>query len=976
MSNQAENLNQIFLVALGAFAGRTCLRVKHGPRYRSVSYRQIEDDALRVARFLRRQGIHSPPSPGSGIEVGPRVAISAEISAEWLAAYLGCLFAGGVAVPLPTSTSPADFCFMLQDSGASVAVVEGREQLRYLDQIAGELPGLNAVLVIDGAVDGSLPATSFSSLRGDPLPAKGRQRLRGEAESVPADALASIHYTAQELGRPRGAVFDHGGQVETMRCLGEWMNFDRDDQAFTVLPWAYPPSLLLALRCLLSGVPNVLAGSRGKMFDDLRQASPTLAMVTPYGLERFYNRVMSGLSELPRSRRDVFRWALSIGRQYRAAGAAGPAELREGYARADRTFFSQIRAELGGRLRRVYSVGAPLPPHVAEFAEAIGIEPFSLYSLTDAGGFPAISRPGNRCPGACGRVGAGYQIRIAGDGEVLVRGDTVMREYWRRPEETRQATARGGWLRTGDLGRFDQEGNLYLTGHKRSRFVLSTGRTVMPTRIEAALVASPLVAQAIVFGDGRPFVTALVVPDLTAVAALMQEAGEAGDTERTAASGSRVIDPSGGGQMEQLLERVRQKVNRKLDGWEQVEKLTLLDEPLSAASGELNVSMTANRQVVAERHAAQIDAMYPKTARLEQLSSDGQPAEGEVTQIRLDPEQLRELFEKQDILDAWMADAGIGFLFEIARAKAIHPPAMVHICETAAAVAQMQSEERPLSTALIVGDPSRIARILPESEIQLQRYDHIRRMRRVVIGLAEMVDGLVLGFVLDLHGYVRGIYKLEVALDDDTGYLLGPRFRHHAAISRHCGAMVFFVPNGGRQVRVFSGGQLVGRYANGYWSTESVERVDRTLEALAAAAGYDLALLRRLLRCAFRMSEQNLGAIFLLGDAEAVLRQSDPPAVSAFANISSAPVASLSDSELINFAKQDGATVIDASGVLRGCKVLLRPAAETKADIGTDKGARHSSAAKMSAEADCLAITVSQDGPITAYQGGRRVFSL
>ncbi len=949
-SDRAENLNQVLLVALGAFADRTCLRVKSGLRYRSVSYRQLENHAFRVAGFLRR----------GGLRVGDRVAIAAESSVEWLVAYLGCQFAGGIAVPLRTSTPVGDLCSMLADSGAIGAVVQGGQQLSCLEQIAGELNELQSVLVIDSHAGPSLPSrvavTPFAEVLADPLSSRDRRDLRAEAESLPADALSSIQYTAQETGRPRGAVFEHRARVETMRRLGEWMSFDRDDLAFTVLPWAYPPSLLFTLRCLLSGVPNVLASSDAEGFDDLRQASPTLAMVTPFVLERFYNRVMSGLSQLPRSRRDVFRWALSIGKQYRAAGEAGPEELREGYARADRTFFSQIRAELGGRLSQVYSVGAPLPPHVADFAEAIGIEPVSLYSLTEAGGFPAISRPGVRCPGTCGRVGAGYQVRIADDGEVLVRGETVMREVWRRPEETHAVMTRGGWLHTGDLGRFDQEGNLYLTGHKQSRFVLSTGRTVTPTSIENALVASPLVVQAIAFGDGRPYVTALVVPDWDAVGAVLRDNGQAVEP--------RVAHRP---EAERLLERVREDVNRELDGWERVEKLTLLDEPLSEAAGELNLSMTANRQVVAERYAAEIEAMYPRAARLEQK---------ELTQVRLDPEQLRELFEKQDILDAWLADAGIGFLFDIARAQAIHPPSMVHICETAAAVAQMQSEERPLSTALIVGDPARISRILPESEIQLQRYDHIRRMRRVVIGLAEMVDGLVLGFVLDQHGYVRGIHKLEVALDGDASYLLGPQFRQHAAISRRCSAMVFFVPAGGRQVRVFSNGRLVGRYANGYWSTESVERVDTALERLATDDGYDLALLRRLLRCAFRMSEQNLGAIFLVGDAEAVLGQSDPPAISAFANISSAPVATLSDSELINFAKQDGATVIDGDGVFRSCKVLLRPAAETQAEIGTGKGARHSSAAKMSAEASCLAITVSQDGPITAYESGRRIFSL
>ena len=639
-------------------------------------------------------------------------------------------------------------------------------------------------------------------------------------------------------------------------------------------------------------------------------------------------------------------------------------ELREGYARADRTFFSEIRAELGGRLRRVYSVGAPRPPHVGEFAEAIGLEPTGLYGLTEAGGFPAIQRPDGNGSDTCGQVSSGYQIRIADDGEVLVRGDAVMPGII---GNTRTKPSRSWMVTVGSTpetwGVSIRKGNLHLTGHKQSLFVLSTGRTVTPTTVENAWVASPVVTQAVVFGEGRPFVTALIVPDWTAVTSRLQEDGVEISVESVSVSRPEVL---------QLFERLRSETNERLGSWEKVERLHLLSEPLSEAAGELSVSMTLNRPLVAERYAAAIDAMYPNYGPLDR---------GQVTQVRLEPEQLRELFEKQDILDAWMADAGIGFLFEIAREQHIHPPSMVHICETVATVAQMQREERALSTALIVGDPSRIARILPESEIQLQRYDHIRRMRQVVITLAEMVDGLVLGFVLDQYGYVRGIHKLEVALGDESAsgvedYLLGPQFRHHAAISRYCDAMVFFVPNGGRQVRVFSKGLLIGRYAGGNWSAERMERVDQALRRLAEEGRYGLDLLQRLLRCAFRMSEENLGAIFLVGDADQILKQSDPPAVSAFATIVGTPVHRLSDLELINFAKQDGATVIDADGQFRSCKVLLRPAAETEADIGADKGARHSSAAKMSAEVVCLAICVSQDGPITGYEGGRQVFSL
>ncbi len=342
----------------------------------------------------------------------------------------------------------------------------------------------------------------------------------------------------------------------------------------------------------------------------------------------------------------------------------------------------------------------------------------------------------------------------------------------------------------------------------------------------------------------------------------------------------------------------------------------------------------------------------------------------------MEPEHLRQLLEKEDILDAWINDAGIGFLFELARAKQIDTPSMVHICETIASIAQMQNEEQPLATALVVGNPARIARVLPESPLQLRQYDHIRRMRRIVTSLAKIVDGQVLGFAVDKHGFLRGIHKLEVSLEQTGSDLTGLHFRHLAAISRHCDAVVFSIPVGGRQVRVFADGQLVGRYVNGTWLAEDTAQIDAAVARLAERKEYDLALLRRLLRCAFKMSERNMGGILLIGDAAAILERSDSSEIRNVATVTNVAVADLSDDELILFAKQDGATVIDTSGDLKGIMVLLRPAASTQAQIGPGKGARHSSAAKMSAETGSVAITISQDGPIAVYDSGQRVLSL
>ncbi len=427
------------------------------------------------------------------------------------------------------------------------------------------------------------------------------------------------------------------------------------------------------------------------------------------------------------------------------------------------------------------------------------------------------------------------------------------------------------------------------------------------------------------------------------------------------------VPTTGHPKVKALLDEAIGKINSGLDRWEYIREYSLLEQHLSRDTGELTPSMKISRHVVTERYATQIKAMYPVTLQLQAQ---------EVSQVQVEPERLRELLEKEKILDAWMADAGIEFLFDLAGEKQIDPPSMVHICDTAATIAQMENEEVPLSTALIVGDPINISRVLPPSQIQLLHHDHIRRMRKTLVTMAKIVDGLVLGYVVDRHGYVRGISKLTVELDEPVSFLLGPQFRRHAAISRQCNAVVFFVPAGGRQVRVFADGQMMGRYSNGDWSPESMLRINEVVVQLVEEKNYNLVLVRRVLRCAFQMSEDNLGAIFIVGNADAILEHSDASEISHFALIVSAQMDQLSDQELINFAKQDGATVIDTEGKFRGCMVLLRPEADTQAEIGPGKGARHSSAAKMSAEAQCLAITVSHDGPITIYDSGRRVLSL
>jgi long-chain acyl-CoA synthetase len=983
IDENTQNLNQAILAAMDAHAEKSCFRIKEGERFQNISYQNFEALTFHTIRYLQQQGITN----------GERVAIAMSNCLEWMVLYVATLLSGGVVVPLHPSIAPDTLRFTLQDSEAQIVVLDSPDLLQTVASLINspdnQLPDLQTVLVnsqIKAESDAVASIASIASILTETVPLTQQEckAICNYAVRTAPETLLSIHYTAGETGRLKGAVFDHDRVVKTMQHLAQAVPLEEDDLAFTVLPWSHASSLQIALHYFLVGVTNVLSkGTDQVTTEDMQQTSPTITLNMPYFYERFYQYVMDDFWQEPESTRKVFQWAIAKGKEHHAAGSEVSPELRQEYARADMTFFNRIRGYIGGRMRRLYSAGDPLPPKLTEFFEAIGLPILNLYSITEAGGFPFISEPDNHRSGSLGRTAPGFESRIADDGELLIRSETTMCEYWGWPADMQQVFDAEGWLHTGDIGYFDDDGYLYPTARKQPLMQLTTGRRIMPSAIEAALMSSPFIDQAVVFGEGRPYISALIIPNLEALVAHFQEDEESGDQSDSARGQAdksirwlwkhesdepRLRRSTAHPKVQALLDKAIAKVNNQLDRWEQIREYTLLEQARSETAEELVATMVQGRHVVAEQYAADIDLMYPQPVPVSQST---------VTEVKVPPERLRELLEKESILDAWLADAGIGFLFELARTKHIDAPSMVHISDAAATIAQMEHEEKPISTALIVGDPVRIGRTLPESQIRLFRHDHIRRMRRMLVTLAEMVDGLVLGFVVDRHGYVRGIHKLNVTLaKQPVSFLFGPQFRRHAVISHQCEAVVFFVPSGGRQVLVFADGQLAGRYSNGDWSPESASRVDEIIAPLVKQKGCELALVKRILRCAFRMSEENMGAIFIIGNADTILQYSDAPQISHFALIASDNVDNLTDLELINFAKQDGATVIDAQGQFRGCMVLLRPDASTKAEIGAGKGARHSSAAKMSAEAECLAITVSQDGPITIYSDGKRVLSL
>ena len=541
----------------------------------------------------------------------------------------------------------------LADCSPRMAVVQGSDLISLLQEQGAKFPSLTTIYAVGEPETGAATVHALNRIMATSIPPDVEAKLRARALDIKPDALGAVHYTTNPDGRLLGAMFDQGQEAQIVHNMREWCPLDEDDLAFTMpMPWSDQPNLNATLYYFAYGVANALSDGNETDFADLQHTSPTLTLTTPYVFEYIYAQVMAEMDLLPRSSQEVFQWALTVGRDYYAAGLNASAELRESFQRADMTFFSTIRGMMGGRLRRLYSVGAPLSKQWIEFAEAIGLLPLNAYSVTKAGGFPAASRPNARRMGACGRITSGFYIRIADDGEILVRGETVMRGYWGHPDETSQVLDADGWLHTGDLGRFDADGYLYLTGHKHAPLILATGRKVIPTMVEDRLTNSPYISQAFVCGEGRRYISALLVPNFAGIQAYLQAQSSLPDDNPLTVDHPALID---------LIEGEVRGVNAALDGWEQIERYALVARPFQDADGHLIDNVAQNRKLIQQQYHDQLDALYPAATPFEERT---------VTQVQLEPEHLRQLIEKEDLLDAWMNDAGIGFLLDLARCQA------------------------------------------------------------------------------------------------------------------------------------------------------------------------------------------------------------------------------------------------------------------------------------------------------------------
>jgi long-chain acyl-CoA synthetase len=592
--DSAPNLVAMFFGQAAARGARPFLSHKSNGAWVSTSWAEAASRVAAMARAL----------VALGIRPGDRVVLVSESRPEWPIADLAIMAAGGITVPAYTTNQPNDHRHILTDSGARGAIVSTAALARNLMPAALQAPSLQFLIAIDELREQQ--ATGFAIHRWDRLL---QEHAGPPAGPPPAAALdrkttACLIYTSGTGGVPKGVMLSHGAVLHNCAGAAKLLGtLGLDDEVFlSFLPLSHSyehtagqffPISIGARICYAEGVDRIAA--------NMAEVRPTLMTAVPRLYEVMRDRILRGMRQAGGRREKLFLRAVALGRKRRETPAAMSLAERLEDRLLDVLVRRKVRQRFGGRLKAMVSGGAPLNYDVGMFFTALGVRLLQGYGQTESAPVVSVNPPrGNRID-TVGVALDGVEIRIAADGEILVRGELVMQGYWNNPAATAE-TIRDGWLHTGDIGVIDADGYLRITDRKKDIIVNSGGDNVSPQRVEGFLTLQPEIAQAMVYGDRRPHLVALIVPD----AAFAESWAKAQSPACPAALDALVQDPAFRDAVGAAVERV----NRELSVIERVRRFTLSAEPFSIENGLMTPTLKIRRHAIIARHGAALDALY------------------------------------------------------------------------------------------------------------------------------------------------------------------------------------------------------------------------------------------------------------------------------------------------------------------------------------------------------------------------------
>ncbi len=598
MTDNARSVPALFLERVGKSPAAEAFRYPAAGGWKSLTWRETEERVRAIASGLASLGLRPEE----------RCAILSSTRVEWLLADYGILCGGGATTTIYPSSTAEECAYILSDSGSVVCFAENDEQVAKLRSRRAELGSLRKVVVLDG---GAAPEASVMTLAeleeaGRAFDAAHPGRFEEAAEAVKGDDLATLIYTSGTTGRPKGVELTHRGWVVQAAAVQASGILDHPNQLqFFWLPLSHVFGKMISGAQLKIGFPTAVDGRIDKIVENLKEVRPTFVCAVPRIFEKVYAKVQQGARDGGALKEAIFRWALGVGREaarrVREGKTPGPI-LSLQRALADALVFQKVRALFGGNLQFFISGSAPLAREIHEFFAALGIAILEGYGLTESSAATHANLPGKVRIGTVGQALNGIEVRIAEDGEVLMRGPWIMRGYHSLPQATREALDGDGWLHTGDIGMLDRDGYLSITDRKKDLIKTSGGKYVAPQELEGKLKAlCSYVSQVVIHGDRRNYVTALVTLDPVALKAWATENGLGGlaHEELVKQSASRA-----------LVQKGIDEMNAQLPRFATVKRFTILPAEFSEAAGEVTPSQKLKRKVIEARYRDVLDGMY------------------------------------------------------------------------------------------------------------------------------------------------------------------------------------------------------------------------------------------------------------------------------------------------------------------------------------------------------------------------------
>ncbi|MGH2802834.1 MAG: AMP-dependent synthetase/ligase [Thermoleophilaceae bacterium] len=586
----SKTIADLLPLAVKKYGDATAQRFKDGEEWKDISYVELGERVREVALGL----------VDLGIQPGEKISILAHTRPEWTDACFGVLTAGATLVTVYQTNSPAECRYVLHHSDSRAVFVEDAEQLAKIRAVQAECPELEHVIVMEPGDRDPGDALTLEQLR-----ERGRDRdaseWRQRYEAIRPDDMCLYIYTSGTTGPPKGCLLSHANYRAITDSVVEDTVLEGGDTSYLFLPLAHAFAILIQFATLELGAALAYWSRDPKMIvADIAQTAPTFFPSVPRMFEKIYTLATSQIED-----KEGLRKAVEVGakvRTLRAAGQEVPEQLREPFEQAEEKLFKNVRGLFGGKMRECVTGAAPIAPEILEFFFACGVPVMEGYGMTETSTSATVNRTERNefRFGSVGKPQPRVEVRIGDDGEVLIKGPNIFKGYYKNEEAT-EAALHEGWLHTGDLGRLDEDGFLYITGRKKDIIITAGGKNITPANLENGLKQSRWISQAVVVGDRRPFLVALITLDPEEAAALAGQL-EIEDAEPASLAKDEKVRAE--------VQKAVDEVNAHVGPVEQIKRFEILDHDLSQETGELTPTLKVKRNVVHEKYADVVERIY------------------------------------------------------------------------------------------------------------------------------------------------------------------------------------------------------------------------------------------------------------------------------------------------------------------------------------------------------------------------------